>query len=215
MGYTVCLHVETFFERPIKAGGAVLNVKHKHVDRGHMQWYRIGFSWHSSMACRNYAKKCKYRTSTFIADQLFCGHSVVNYLHTSTGNVLISVRLLLVKTCILASMFVWPFVCLIVYVDGRSPRITHGHFGIILHHLWHKDASWVGTEPCWFSNRSNKHSCQNVNFGKSAPLRVRFHLSFCLSICLSLCLSVSLSVCLPVNNTTGKRMNGFSKKNSE
>ena len=35
-------------------------------------------------------------------------------------------------------------------------------------------ASWVSTEPCWFWNRTNKRTCQNVNFGKSASLRVHF-----------------------------------------
>ena len=43
-----------------------------------------------------------------------------------------------------------------------------------LHTIWHTDATWVSTDSCWFSNRSNKHTCQYVNFGKSAPLWLCF-----------------------------------------
>ena len=50
------------------------------------------------------------------------------------------------------------------------------------HQMSYTALLWVSDEPYWFCNRSTKHTCQNVNFGKSSPLRVRFDFAVTLII---------------------------------
>ena len=57
-------------------------------------------------------------------------------------------------------------------------RITHECL-TYLYQISHADASWLSTNLYRFSNQSNKNTCQNINFGKSATLRVRFNVVCC------------------------------------
>ena len=47
---------------------------------------------------------------------------------------------------------------------------------IYFHQICHTDSFWGSKKPNWSSNRSDWHIYQNVNYGKSAPLRERSHL---------------------------------------
>ena len=72
------------------------------------------------------------------------------------------------------------FICLFVCLSGW--KITH-NARTFLNKIRHTCVSKVSTEPFRFPNQSNKHTCQNDNFGKSVPHRGHFYLFVCLFVC--------------------------------
>ena len=90
-------------------------------------------------------------------------------------------------------MFIWRYVCLSVCLSGwkiTHDSRTHWHNFIKFGTLMHIGLVW---NTYWFWNRSDKHTGRNVNFGKLAPLQVRFHsncerdLVICHNICMAYC----------------------------
>ena len=91
--------------------------------------------------------------------------------------IFIVVSILLANICILASMFVWRFVCVSGWKITHNSR-TRWHIFTKFHTQMRLGLVQMRlglVRKYWFSNRSNKHTSQNVNLGKSASLRVRFH----------------------------------------